>query len=125
MKNKIMFIFILLCLSAGLIGNASAFAGAREIQERMTARLPQVLEMKKMGVVGENNKGFLEVMPGEKADTGVVDEENQDRRVVYEAIAKQSGTTVEAVGARRVLKIANDANSGEWLQDGNGTWYRK
>ena len=51
--------------------------------------------------------------------------ENRDRKLVYEAIAKNQGTTVEVVGRHRAVQIADKALAGEWLQDANGKWYQK
>jgi hypothetical protein len=45
--------------------------------------------------------------------------------MVYEAIAKQQGTTLELVGKHRAIQISDKARPGEWLQDANGKWYQK
>ncbi len=51
--------------------------------------------------------------------------ENKDRQMVYDAIAKQQGTTAAVVGQRRALQIAKKAKPGEWLQDADGKWVQK
>ena len=104
---------------------AGAFPSAQEIQARMIARLPAIKDLKDRGLVGENNKGFLEFIGQQKEKQEVVTAENQDRQQVYEAIAKQQGTTVELVGQHRAIQIADKALPGEWLQDSNGKWYQK
>ena len=104
---------------------AGAFPSAQEIQARMIARLPTIKALKDKGLVGENNKGFLEFIGQQKEKQDVVTAENQDRQQVYEAIAKQQGTTVELVGQHRAIQIAQKAQPGEWLQDANGKWYQK
>jgi uncharacterized protein len=104
---------------------AGAFPSAQEIQARMIARLPAIKDLKDRGLVGENNKGFLEFIGQQKEKQEVVTAENQDRQQVYEAIAKQQGTTVELVGQHRAIQIADKALPGEWLQDANGKWYQK
>ena len=81
--------------------------------------------LKDKGLVGENNKGFLEFVGQQKEKQEVVTAENRDREIVYKAIAKQQGTTVELVGKHRAIQIANKARPGEWLQDANGKWYQK
>jgi hypothetical protein len=91
----------------------------------MKKRLPVIVELKNKGIVGENNKGYLEFIGNQKAKADVVAAENKDRRTVYEAIAKQQGTTAELVGKRRALQIANKANKGEWVQDAGGQWQQK
>ena len=104
---------------------AGAFASAKEIRQRMIARLPAIKELKAKGIVGENNKGFLEFVGQKKEKQDLVAAENQDRAKVYTAIAKQQGTTVELVGKHRAVQIAAKAQRGEWLQDANGKWYQQ
>jgi uncharacterized protein YdbL (DUF1318 family) len=102
------------------------FAGANDIKARMQERLPTIVQMKADNIIGENNQGFIEFIPGAAAKMqDVVSAENRDRQTVYEAIAKQQGTTAELVGQRRAIQIAEKAGSGEWLQDAAGKWYRK
>lgn len=105
---------------------AMCFAGADDIKARMQERLPTVVQLKADGIVGENNSGFLQVVPGAAAKMqDVITAENKDRQTVYEAIAKQQGTTADLVAKRRAIQIAEKATSGEWLQDGSGKWYKK
>lgn len=102
------------------------FAGASDIKARMQERLPTIVQMKADGIIGENNQGFLEFVPGAaKKNESVVSAENNDRQVVYNAIAKQQNTTAELVGQRRAIQIAENASSGEWLEDESGKWYKK
>lgn len=122
MKKNIMIVIGLVII--GLVGSAE-MARAAGIKERMLNRLPVIEDLKARGIVGENNQGFLEFRPGKSEKKEVVAAENQDRLIVYEAIAKKQGTTVELVGRRRALQIAERAKPGEWLQDASGTWYRK
>jgi uncharacterized protein YdbL (DUF1318 family) len=104
---------------------AGAFASAKEIRGRMIARLPEVKALKAKGLVGENNKGYLEFVGQQKEKQEVVTAENQDRQKVYQAISKQQGTTAELVGKHRAIQIAAKAQPGTWLQDADGKWYKK
>ncbi len=114
---------LLLALSAALI-LVSAPVAAQGIKARIEARLPVILDLKARGVVGENNLGFIEfVGPAER--TAEVAAENADRRQVYAAIAKQTGTSQEVVGRRRALQIAENSRPGDRLQRPDGTWYTK
>jgi hypothetical protein len=101
----------------------SAFAD--DIKTRMKQRLPVIIELKAKGIVGENNAGYLEFIGAKREKSDVVAAENNDRKTVYTAIAKQQGTTAEVVGKRRALQIAQKANPGEWLQDASGKWIQK
>ncbi|MUM77758.1 DUF1318 domain-containing protein [Pseudodesulfovibrio sp. F-1] len=97
---------------------------AQGIKERMLERLPAVTSLLAEGVVGENNRGFLEFRGPEK-HAEVVGAENADRTQVYAAIARQTGSSADLVGQRRADHIARQAPAGTWLQDPSGTWYRK
>ena len=104
----------------------NCFAGADDIKARMQERLPTVVQLKSEGIVGENNMGFLEFVPGAAIKMqDIVGDENKDRKMVYEAIGRQQNTTAELVGKRRAIQIAERAVPGEWLQDGSGKWYKK
>ncbi|MGW8288454.1 MAG: YdbL family protein [Desulfobulbales bacterium] len=115
-------LFILLIFST----EGLCFAGAADIKARMQQRLPTIVQLKSEGVVGENNLGYLEFVPGAAQKMGnIVAEENSDRKMVYEAIAKQQNTTADLVGKRRAIQIGQRAAAGEWLQNDSGKWYKK
>lgn len=111
-------------LIVGII-SFGGMAWGQDIKARMRARLPEILALKGSGVVGENNQGYLTILenPGDKK--AVVEAENQDRRHVYQAIAKKKGTTPELVGQRRAIQIAQKAVSGTRIQGPNGKWQTK
>lgn len=122
MKKTPVFI-IFFCLLALILSVTSGFC--QDLKERMKDRLPLIVELKKKGIVGENNLGMLQFVGQTKEQENVVKEENNDRVQVYEAIAKQQGTTADTVGRRRAIQIAEKAGAGEWLQDEKGAWYQK
>lgn len=98
---------------------------ADDIKQRMKDRLPTVIELKAAGIVGEDNQGFLAFVGDQQREAALVQAENLDRQRVYEAIARQQGTTAAVVGRRRALQIAEKAQPGEWLQDAGGKWFQK
>ena len=110
-----------------LIGTFAAgiSAFADDIKSRMKQRLPVIIELKTKGIVGENSAGYLEFVGAKREKADVVAAENDDRQTVYEAIAKQQGTTAELVGKRRALQIAKKAAPGEWVKDANGKWIQQ
>lgn len=114
----------LACLLLVVFGMA-AVGQAAGLKERMLARLPAINALKAQGLVGEDNKGYLAFVTASREKEDVVTAENSDRRQVYDAIAKQQATSVDLVGSRRAGQIAELAKPGEWLQNGDGTWYRK
>ncbi len=127
MLYAIVTLFVLSIFSA----EGLCFAGADDIKARMQERLPTIVQMKAEAIIGENNRGFLEFIPGAaKRDENVITAENTDRLTVYGAIARQQSTpkepvTPDIVGKIRAARIAEMAGPGEWLQDGAGKWYKK
>lgn len=95
------------------------------VRARMAQRLPQIDALKQQGALGEDNRGYLSVRENQGNAAAVTAEENRDRGVVYEAIAKQTGSTSDAVGRARAKQIAAGSASGVWLQKEDGSWYRK
>jgi len=95
------------------------------MKTQMEKRVPVINELKAKGVVGEDNVGYLQFVGGKREKEDVVQAENQDRRTVYASIAKKEGATIEQVGQRRALQIANKAKKGDWLQDQSGKWHQK
>ncbi|NMA47584.1 MAG: YdbL family protein [Lentisphaerae bacterium] len=100
---------------------------AATIKQNMINRLPAIAALKSKGVIGEDNCGFLAAVSGklDEADQAVVNAENADRKVVYEAIAQKTGATVELVGKQRAKQIAAQAAEGEYIMDENGAWTKK
>ncbi len=117
---------LFLGLAVALLAAPAAFAqSAAELRQRMAQRLGQVDELKAKGAVGENNRGLLEVRDGAAAAAAVVDAENRDREAVYVLIAKDTGTTPDAVARARARQIAQQSRPGVWVQDERGAWKRK
>ena len=123
MKAKTIIALMPLFILGILINNADA--SSKAIKQRMIDRLPVIKSLKDQGIIGENNAGYLEFVGQQKPKADVIAAENEDRKLVYSAIAKQQGTTVEVVGKHRAIQIAQKAQPGEWLQDAAGKWYQK
>ena len=122
--NQKRYLWVVATVVAGVfLFSAAAFC--TDIKARMKDRLPKIIELKAAGIIGENNQGFLAFVGTNKSEQALVDAENQDRQLVYGAIAKQQGTTATVVGQRRALQIADNAKPGEWLQDAGGKWVQK
>jgi len=118
------YLWVVATVVAGwLLFSASAYGA--DIKTRMKDRLPRIIELKAAGIVGENNLGFLAFIGGNQSEQALIEAENQDRQLVYSAIAKQQGTTADVVGRRRALQIADNAKPGEWIQDTGGQWAQK
>jgi uncharacterized protein YdbL (DUF1318 family) len=113
------------CLVFGLTGSTGFAQDLGAVKSRMSERLPQVDQLKAKGVIGENNRGFLEARGSDAAAGAVISGENSDREAVYAALAKQSGSTADAVGKARAKHIAGSSAAGVWLQKEDGSWYKK
>ena len=95
---------------------------SEELKARFRERLPVIIAIKDEGIVGENNKGFLEFVGKTKKSEEVVKAENEDRLKLYQIIAGGTTVSVEVVGQRRALQIAREAGPGHMIQDERGKW---
>lgn len=122
MKTPLFLSLLFACLFAGATVSAVDLG---DVKQRMTRRAPRIGELRAAKTVGENNRGYLEILKPEQADkkdTKLVEDENDDRRLVYEAIAKVQNTSIEVVGKNRALMIAKRADPGIMVQMPDGSW---
>lgn len=118
---------VLFLLAAACIGSTLVRAeNLGAVKARIEQRLASVDALKDRGVIGENNRGFVEVRGNASAaEQRIVSDENADRQTVYAAIAAQSKESADAVGRTRAQKIAVSARPGQWIQDAGGAWKKK
>ena len=109
----------------GFAAVASAADDLNAVKSRMAERLAQIDKLKAQGVVGENNRGMMELRGGNVDAGDAVAAENRDRGIVYAEIARQTGTSVEQVARHRARQIASSSAPGVWLQKDDGSWYKK
>lgn len=126
MKHSYLFRLLFL-IAASVIGATLVRAESLgAVKARIEQRLAAVDALKDRGVIGENNRGFVEVRgTAAAADHRIVADENADRQTVYAAIAAQSKESAEAVGRTRAQKIVAAARPGQWIQDAGGAWKKK
>lgn len=98
---------------------------AQGIKERMKERLPVIAELKKQGIVGEDNQGYLAFVGNEKSHETLIAQENQDRKTIYAHIAAQQNTTISVVEKNRALQLAERAAPGTYIQKPDGSWVKK
>lgn len=112
-----------LVLGVGAVSVRAEDLGA--VKVRMSERLSKLDQLKASGVLGENNRGLVELR-GSDAEAGdVMAAENRDRGIVYAELARQTGTNPDQVGRARARQIAASSASGVWLQKADGSWYKK
>ena len=126
-----------ICILAALTGAALA-AGAYDLKEftppvkaafhARKARYAELKSLKAQGAVGENNRGYVFALGAVPGVSDVVNAENADRKVIYQAIVEQNG-----LGSSELLTVEkafahvqrNKASPGEKVQDEDGTWVTK
>jgi uncharacterized protein YdbL (DUF1318 family) len=130
MKKQFM-IFALVCAAAVSLPAQATYdikemtPAVKSALDGRKARFADLKEMKSKGMVGENNRGYVQKLGGGKEVDALVSAENKDRKAVYEAIVEQnklgSGAlaTVEKVfaGVQR-----GKADPGDKVQDASGRW---
>ncbi len=114
---------VLLILCATVVSAWSSDANA--IKLRMKARLPDIVALKAQGIVGEGNTGYLGFVTQNRKGQNLVNQENADRKRIYNAIAKQQKVSVDLVEKRRAIQLAQQAKPGEYIQKSDGGWQRK
>ncbi len=86
-------------------------------------------KLKTQGVLGENNKGLLELrIPANEATAEaalLLTAENAARTRMYEIIAREQNTTADFVATRCATRIAERAPAGLWYQNAQGEWLKK
>ncbi|MBT3380083.1 MAG: DUF1318 domain-containing protein [Lentisphaerae bacterium] len=126
MKRYVYMVVAAACL--GVMVPGATGAGASGLKARMVARAPRLAELKQAKAVGEDLKGLVQIADETKvtaADKQLVADENRDRAIVYQIIAKQHGSTPGHVGTQRAAAIYKRAKAGVMLQREDGTWYEK
>ena len=125
--KKMIIVFAVLMLALPAFLPVASAQDAATIKQNMINRLPAIAAMKSKGLAGEDNRGYLAAVSSQlsAADQAVIDAENADRKVVYEAIAQKTGATADLVGKQRAKQLAEQAAAGEYIMDVNGTWKKK
>ena len=101
-------------------------ADAAGAKERMRGRVASIDQLKLAEVIGENNRGYLELRKaGDAAGSAAVSAENQDRAVVFADTAARTGSSSDAVGRAFAKQVAAASARGVWVQGENGTWAKK
>lgn len=111
----------------GLLMTANVQAQA-DLKARFEARLPQIDQMKKELVVGENNKGYLEARGSlSSAQKTLMNAENADRKTLYGMLASKREVSIDVVGKTRAAQIYEGSQKSAaqvWVQDAAGNWKR-
>jgi len=134
LKFTIVIIFSLVLIKQGFSDEAEKKYSIKTMTPQVEAALnnrrdrhTQLMEFMAQGVIGENNRGYVEVLVLNQEAQVFANEENRDRQTIYETIARQNDLegaleTIEKVFAK---VRQNRANSGDNIQNEDGIWITK
>ncbi|MCB9799128.1 MAG: YdbL family protein [Candidatus Omnitrophica bacterium] len=128
------FLFLILMFTCA----SSASAAQYDIKEMTPAvqnaisgrqgRYSDIQSLKSSGVLGENNRGYVEVR-NPSGNAGMTAEaENRDRKTIYQTIAEQNNlgrAGVETIETIFAEVIRGKAQSGDSVQLPSGEWTKK
>jgi len=117
-------IFALIALFLGSTVTLAA-PTKEELRGRFEQRYPQIKQAKSDGKIGETSTGLLEaVKSADSTFSKLIDEENADRRALYELIAKDEKVDADVVARRAAQRNFQKAKPGEYLKE-DGKWRQK
>ena len=90
-------------------------------------RFEQLEGLKAKGIIGENNRGYVEVLMKGQGAEGLVESENNDRKVIYQTIADQNNLKdqLEIIEQAFAEVQREKAEVGEKIQTEDGEWIVK
>ena len=139
MFNLARYILFLIVFGVLLLPIRQSFAESKYNIKEMTPEVQTALDnrksrfeklsaLKTQGVIGENNRGYIEALDATDAQAKTLaDQENQDRRLIYQTIEKQNNLTnaMDAIEKAFAETQRERANSGEKIQNPDGSWTTK
>lgn len=109
-----------------LVGDAYAQELSPEAEgavSRRQSRHSTLTSWQARGVIGENRSGLVEVRDAGNGDSSVsrlVQEENSDRMVIYNALAVKNGSSVSTVQELYAKRLRADAPTGTPIETNSG-----
>jgi len=131
MKKLTLKAILLYCVLAlfSIVTISSAQNTKEEIKIRMQDRFAKISELKKSGKIGETPLGFAEAVNKEFAQNEPIIKllaaENDDRKMLYAIIAKESQTSVEEVGMANAKRYFQKASDSDYFKIQTGEWKQK
>jgi len=95
--------------------------------ENRRDRYETLTELKSKGILGENNRGYIEVLIEGEGGEPIAQAENTDRKLIYQTIADQNGLTDAIETIEKVFaQVRRDkAQPGNMIQTEDGNWIAK
>ena len=101
-------------------------AFADESHQKPKGNYKAVKEMVDRKAAGMTNRALLSEREGATdSDRILIAEENAKRMKRFSEIAKENGTTLEAVQKRYAAKMRERIPAGTWYEDDSGRWQQK
>jgi len=130
LRKTILSVMMVLMLSGVALAGYSIKSMTPEVKQALDGRKERFSELRALkmsGAIGENNRGYVEVLKGASNARSIASEENRDRKVIYQTIAEQNGlegalSTIESAFAQ---VQADKASAGDKIQEANGSWTTK
>ena len=91
-------------------------------------RYPKLRGLKAQGIIGEDNQGQVKILKPSDEATPLVEAENTDRKVIYDAVIQQNGLGQDglpAVQAAFAEVQREKSQPGDFIQQPSGEWTRK
>jgi uncharacterized protein YdbL (DUF1318 family) len=106
-----------------------------QIKAKMKARIPEIIDQKRAGVLGETNQGSLVIHDGSKLKPllkkrveDFVHDENGDRETLYAEIVNSNhlgSANTSAVQRSFARSFQAESPSGTWVETPEGAWSQK
>lgn len=102
-----------------------------EIQQALSGRQSRYSELQNLkasGAVGETSQGYVAALKPVPGAEEIANQENQDRRVIYQAIVSQNALGPQGMNEveRAFGEVQRDkARSGDMIQTSSGSWTQK
>ncbi|MCC7146115.1 MAG: YdbL family protein [Phycisphaeraceae bacterium] len=120
---------IAMVVLGGWASAAKAEDEKETLRKRFEERFPKLLALKDQGKIGETYQGLVEAVKPEYQNdqtlSQLVNDENRDRRRLYEIVAKEQNTTPDRVAQRNAERNFRNASPEHWLKGSDGKWYQK
>lgn len=88
--------------------------------ERRKERRQELFALESEGAIGETASGYVVVKKGDALS--LVEEENKDRRMIYQYVASKNQASIDSTGRVFAKRIHEDAPLGTPLESSDGQW---
>ena len=101
----------------------------QKVLNNRKSRVHELQVIKTRGLIGENNKGFIEILkPVQPKEKSLVEAENHDRKFIYDTVVTQNH-----LGAKGFAKVEENfakthrarARKMDLIQTASGEWVQK